>query len=283
MLEPQEHKGTAVEFQNKTVVVTGAGKGIGRATSLAFAREGANLVIADLDESALQQTTLDIRNSGGVVEAVTADCADESGVRDYLNAAANRYGRIDALFCNAGVRGRIAPITACEESDFDAILRINLRSVFLGLRLVTPIMAEQRSGSVVVTASTAALAGLASMPGYVATKHGVLGLVRAAAVDMARYGVRVNALLPGATKTPLLMGLYALSSPANPAAAAERYASTVPTGRLIEPEEIAAMSLYLCSEKARSITGAYFLVDGGRTIGAGMMTTTAGMQEGSSH
>jgi NAD(P)-dependent dehydrogenase (short-subunit alcohol dehydrogenase family) len=268
-----------VRFSNKSIVVTGAAKGIGRATAIAFAQEGANLVIVDIDEAALQATSKDISELGGHVEAITADCGDASDVRGYLDAAMTNFGRIDAFFCNAGVRGRIASITTCEESDFDDILRINLRSVFLGLRLALPIMVEQGSGAVVVTASTAALAGLASMPGYVATKHGALGLVRAAALDVAPNGVRVNALLPGATKTPLLMGLYSLSSPADPGAAADRYASTVPTGRLIEPEEIAAMTLFLCSEEARSVTGAYFLVDGGRTIGAGMMTTTAGIQE----
>jgi NAD(P)-dependent dehydrogenase (short-subunit alcohol dehydrogenase family) len=268
-----------MEFENKSVVVTGAGKGIGRATALAFAQEGARLLIADFDDESLRQTEREIRNVGASVEASCVDCGDDAGVREYLDTARSRYGRVDALFCNAGVRGRVAPITAYEECDFDNIIRSNLKSVFLGLRLALPIMVEQGEGAVVVTASTASLAGLSSMPGYVTTKHGVLGLVRAAAKDVAGKGVRVNAVLPGATKTPLLSGLYQLSSPQNPGAAAERYAATVPTGRLIEPEEIAATTLYLCSDRACGVNGAYFLVDGGRTIGAGTTTTTAGMRE----
>jgi NAD(P)-dependent dehydrogenase (short-subunit alcohol dehydrogenase family) len=264
------------DFSGKTVIVTGAAKGIGQAAAVTFARKGATLVLVDLDAAMLDEVAISLRAEGATVDTVAGDCGDEAVVRAYV-AAAVSHGGVDALFCNAGIRGRISSITTYERSAFDEIVRANLRSVFLGLRLCLPEMVARKTGSVVVTCSNSALTGLTSMPGYVATKTGALGLVRAAAADVAQYGVRVNALLPGATYTPMLNDLFTLSNPADPSASARRYAATMPTGRLIEPEEQVAMALYLCSDEARFVNGAYFLVDAGRTISAS--TTTAGMRE----
>jgi NAD(P)-dependent dehydrogenase (short-subunit alcohol dehydrogenase family) len=266
----------ARRFDGKIVIVTGAAKGIGQAAAHAFAAEGASLVLVDLDAAELAVCEGALKDLGARVRTVTGDCAEEATVRAYV-AAAEAFGQIDAFFCNAGIRGRISSITSYDAAAFNEILRANLRSVFLGLRLCLPVMVAQGHGSVVVTSSNSALTGLASMPGYVATKTGALGLVRAAACDVASHGVRVNALLPGATTTPMLNDLFSLSSPGDPQASAARYASTMPTGRLITPEEQAAMVLHLCSDQARAVTGAYFLVDAGRTISAS--TTTAGLKE----
>jgi NAD(P)-dependent dehydrogenase (short-subunit alcohol dehydrogenase family) len=266
----------AQDFIGKIAVVTGAAKGIGQAGALAFAKRGARLVLVDLDDQALEGFAKALRGDGVEVTTIVGDCGAEETAAAYVDAA-KVYGRIDAFFCNAGIRGRISSVATYDQSDFEQIVRANLRSVFLGLRFCLPVMVKQGFGSVVVNASNSAVTGLTSMPGYVATKTGALGLVRAAACDVGRHGVRVNALLPGATETPLLNDLFSLSNPGDPGASARRYAATMPTGRLISPDEQAAMVVYLCSDGASAINGASFLVDAGRTINAS--TTTAGLRE----
>ncbi len=263
---------TQMDFTGKVALITGGGNGIGRAAAVAFARHGAKVVAVDRDGAAAEATAGIVRQNGGEAIAVTADVTKSEEVKAYVKAAIGKYGRIDCFFNNAGIEGKLCPTAEYDEATFDAVIGVNLKGVFLGLRHVLPEMIRQKSGAVVNTASVAGLVASPGMPAYVASKHGVIGLTKAAAGEVARQGIRVNAVCPGPVDTRMIHALEEQISPGNPASVGERYQAALPTGRYTTPEEIANMVLFLCSDLAANTTGGQFVVDGGRTATGGAVT-----------
>src|SRR5215831_17000957 len=261
-----------MDFTGKVALVTGGGNGIGRATSVAFARHDAKVVVVDRDGVGAQATIGIIRQNGGEAIAVTADVTRSEDVKAYVKAALEKYGRIDCFFNNAGIEGKLAPTAEYEEAVFDAVIGVNVKGVFLGLRHVLPEMIRQGSGAVVNTASVAGLTATPGMPAYVASKHAVIGLTKTAAGEVARQGIRVNAVCPGPVDTRMIHSLEAQLNPADPASVSRCYQSAIPIGRYVTPDEIANTVLFLCSDLASAITGAQYVVDGARTATGGAVT-----------
>jgi NAD(P)-dependent dehydrogenase (short-subunit alcohol dehydrogenase family) len=264
-----------MDFSGKVALVTGGGNGIGRAACIAFAKQGAKVVAVDRDGAAAEATAGIIRQSGGDAVAVTADVTKSADVKAYVKAAIDKYGRVDCFFNNAGIEGKVSPIVDYDEAVFDAVLGVNVKGVFLGLKHVLPEMIRQGGGAIVNTASVAGLVGTPGMPAYVASKHAVIGLTKTAAGEVARQGIRVNAVCPGPVDTRMIHSLEAQLSPGDPASVNQRYQASLPTGRYSTAEEIANMVLFLCSDLASNTTGGQFVVDGGRTSTGGAVTSLA--------
>jgi len=261
-----------MDFSGKVALVTGGGNGIGRAACIAFAKQGAKVVAVDRDGAAAEATAGIIRQNGGDAVAVTADVTKSADVKAYVKAAIDKYGRVDCFFNNAGIEGKVSPIVDYDEAVFDAVIGVNVKGVFLGLRHVLPEMIRQGSGSVVNTASVAGLVGTPGMPAYVASKHAVIGLTKTAAGEVARQGIRVNAVCPGPVDTRMIHAIEEQIAPGNADSVGERYRAAIPSGRYTTAEEIASMVLFLCSDLASNTTGGHFVVDGGRTATGGSVT-----------
>lgn len=262
-----------MDFKDKVAVITGAGNGIGRAAALAFAARGAKVMSVDRDAAAAERTVATIRQQGGQAAACTADVTKPRDVQGYVKAALDAYGRIDCFFNNAGIEGKVAQIVDYDEAVFDQVIDVNVKGVFLGLRYVLPVLLKQKSGAVVNTASVAGLVGTPGMSAYVASKHAVIGLTKAAAGEVSRSGVRVNAVCPGPIDTRMIHALESQINPSDPSAVAERYQAALPLGRYGTADEVAGVVLFLCSDLAGNITGAQYVVDGGRTAVGGSLAT----------
>ena len=261
-----------MDFSGKVALVTGGGNGIGRAACVAFAKQGAKVVAVDRDGAAAEATAGIIRQSGGDALAVTADVTKSADVKAYVKAAIDEYGRIDCFFNNAGIEGKVSPIAEYDEAVFDAVIGVNVKGVFLGLRYELPEMIRQGGGAIVNTASVAGLVGTPGMPAYVASKHAVIGLTKTASGEVARDGVRVNAVCPGPVDTRMIHSLENQLMPNDPAKVEAAYKAALPTGRYSTVEEIANLVLFLCSDLASNITGAQYVADGGRTATGGAVT-----------
>ena len=247
-------------FQNKVALVTGAAGGIGRATALAFAREGAHLVLADRDEQAGAQVLEQVLATGAQAIFVATDVTQETQVQSMVTQAVARFGRLDCAFNNAGIEEEHMRIADCTEATFDRIMAVNVKGVWLCLKYQLAQMQQQGGGAVVNTASVAGLVGAPKMAAYTASKHAVLGLTKAAALEYGRRNIRVNAVCPGVIDTPM----YARAVAAD-AAMGATVAALHPVGRIGQPEEVAAVVLWLCSEAASFVTGLAHTVDGGMT------------------
>jgi len=263
-----------MDFSNKVAVVTGGGNGIGRAVCLGFARHGARVVVVDRDGDAAAAVAAEIGKANAI--ACTADVTRSADVQAYVKAALDTFGRIDCFHNNAGIEGKVAITAEYDEAVFDAIIGVNVKGVFLGLRHVLPVMIRQQSGSVVNTASIAGLVGTPGMPAYVASKHAVIGLTKVAAGEVGPLGIRVNAVCPGPIDTRMIRDIEKQVSPNNPGSVEERYSSGIPLRRYGTAEEVANIVLFLCSDLASNVTGAQYVVDGGRTAApAGVASSTA--------
>jgi NAD(P)-dependent dehydrogenase (short-subunit alcohol dehydrogenase family) len=261
-----------LDFTGKVAVVTGAANGIGRASALAFAKSGAKVVVVDRDAAGGEASAGIIRQQGGEARFVAADVTQAADVAGYVTAALDAYGRIDCFHNNAGIEGAWKPTAEYDEAMFDQVIAVNVKGVFLGLRHVLPVMLAQKSGAIVNTASVAGLVATPGMPAYVASKHAVIGLTKTAAGEVARSGVRVNAVCPGPVDTRMIHSLEQMINPGDPAMVGRRYQSAIPLGRYVTADEIAATVLFLCSDLAAAITGAQYVVDGGRTATGGAVT-----------
>jgi len=261
-----------MDFTGKVALITGGGNGIGRAAALAFAGRGAKVIVVDRDAAGAEGTAGAIRQQGGDARSVTADVTKSADVQAYVKAALDAYGRIDCFFNNAGIEGKVQPTAEYDEAMFDAVIGVNVKGVFLGLRHVLPVMLQQKAGTVVNTASVAGLVGTPGMPAYVASKHAVIGLTKTVSGEVARHGIRVNAVCPGPVDTRMIHALEAQLWPDDPGVAGQRYQSSLPTGRYTTPEEIANVVLFLLSDLSGNVTGAQWVVDGGRTATGGAVT-----------
>ncbi|MCX7381281.1 MAG: glucose 1-dehydrogenase [Alphaproteobacteria bacterium] len=262
-----------MDFTGKVAVVTGGGNGIGRATALGFARGGARVVVVDRDETGGAETVATIQAAGGEAIFTAANVTSSADVAAYVRLAVETYGRIDCFHNNAGIEGRIAPTADYAEDDFDAVMAVNAKGVFLGMRHVLPVMITQGGGAVVNTASVAGLAPSAGMVAYVASKHAVLGMTKVAAAEVGRNNIRVNAVCPGPIATRMTRDIARQVSPNNPDAVEARYSSSIPLGRYGTAEEVANVVLFLCSDLASNVTGTQYVVDGGRLSGAAGVTS----------
>jgi NAD(P)-dependent dehydrogenase (short-subunit alcohol dehydrogenase family) len=253
-----------VRLADKICIVTGAGSGIGRATAVLFAREGARVVVADVDEAAAEETSAQIE---GEVLVVKVDVAEEEDARALADATRSRFGRIDVLFNNAGISG-VGDLEETSLEQWERVMRVNARGVFLVSRAVVPSMIAQRSGSVINMSSAIAEMGLGRRVSYAASKGAVLALTRSMQVDCAPHGVRVNALLPGTIMTPFVER-YLRESYANEEEAVRSLRARQLTGELGQPDDVAQAALFLASDESRFVYGSALVVDGGMTGGRG--------------
>ncbi len=248
----------SMKFSGKVVVVTGAGAGIGRATALAFAAEGLKVVVADLDVSGGEGTVELIRAAGGTAVFVPCNVTLEADVMQLMAQTISTYGRLDYAFNNAGIEiehGRLADGT---QDEFDAIMGVNVKGVWLCMKYQLPLLLAQGGGAIVNTASVAGLGAAPKMSIYSASKHAVIGLTKSAAIEYAKKGIRVNAVCPAVIDTDMFRRAYE----ADPKKA--EYAAAIhPVGRIGKVEEVASAVLYLCSDDAAFTTGHALAVDGG--------------------
>jgi NAD(P)-dependent dehydrogenase (short-subunit alcohol dehydrogenase family) len=251
-----------MRLADKVCIVTGAGSGIGRASALLFAAEGARVVAADLDEAAAAATLAEIE---GQAVALQVDVADEAATRALAAATIERFGRIDVLFNNAGIAG-VGDLEETSLELWEQVMRVNVRGVFLMSRAVVPQMIAQRAGSIVNMSSAIAQTGLARRVSYAASKGAVLALTRSMQVDLAPHNVRVNALMPGTVMTPFVER-YLAESYADPEEGRRSIRSRQLTGELGVPEDIAYAALYLASDESRFVAGSGLAIDGGLTAG----------------
>ena len=245
-------------FRDKVALVTGGSSGIGRATSLAFAREGARVAIADLEPHGAAETARMIEDAGGLATVFELDVTKAEEVASLIDRVVQTYGRLDCAFNNAGIGGEVAKTADYPEEEWDRILNVNLKSVWLCMKYEIPVMEKQGSGAIVNTASIYGLAGAAGYIAYNAAKHGVVGITRTAALEYATAGIRINAVCPGYIRTPMTQP----GIDANPELE-RKMVSQTPMARLGRPEEIAGAVVWLCSDAASFVTGHTMTPDGG--------------------
>jgi NAD(P)-dependent dehydrogenase (short-subunit alcohol dehydrogenase family) len=250
-------------LEGRKIIVTGGAGSIGSATAAVLLKQGAAVMLVDLDREGLRARQQAFAAAGERVEAFGADVSDPEQVRAYVAAALAAFGRIDGLFNNAGTEGKIASIENYEVAEFDRLIAINLRGIFLGLRYVIPVMLEQGGGAIVNTGSIASERGLGGACAYNATKHGILGLTRTAAADVAARNVRVNAVLPGVIDTPLLEGMLRTMFNGDVELGKKTLGKVAPQERIGLPGEVGEVVAFLLSDAAAFVNGAAWAMDGG--------------------
>jgi NAD(P)-dependent dehydrogenase (short-subunit alcohol dehydrogenase family) len=251
------HAPSRGRFSGKVALVTGGGGGMGRATSLAFAREGAQVLVADINETAAHETVAQVTAAGGTAAAVAVDVSSASSVQHMVARAVATFGKLDIAFNNAGIHVIGVPLAELDESAWDKVININLKGVFLCMKYEIPAMIKAGGGAIVNTSSIGGVVAAPGISAYAASKHGVVGVTRAAALDYIQAGIRINCVLPGATYTAMLQDW--LHDPA----VVEGIKRQHPIGRWARPEEIAQAVLFLASDDASFIVGHPLLVDGG--------------------
>lgn len=248
--------------RDKVTVITGGSGGIGKETAALFLEEGASVVLVDIDQASLDAAANEL-DGGDRVLTVKADVSREEDVKAYVDAAIERFGRIDVFFNNAGIEGQVAPLEEQPIEMFDKVMAINVRGVYLGLRHMLPRMYAAKSGSVINMSSIAGLQGSPDVLPYVTSKHAVTGMTKVAAIEAARHNVRVNSVHPSPVNTRMMRSLEAGFDPKNAEAARAAFAAAIPLGRYGEPADVARLVLFLASDESRFITGARLRVDGG--------------------
>jgi NAD(P)-dependent dehydrogenase (short-subunit alcohol dehydrogenase family) len=251
------------KLSGRSAIITGAAGGIGFSTAKLFLAEGASVVLVDRDAEALARCAAELDPAR--VAHVAADVSQPGDVARYVALAVERFGRIDVLFANAGIEGAVMPITEYPVDAFDRVLAVNLRGPFLAIQQAAPIMTKSGGGSIIVTSSVAGLIGSSGLSAYVTSKHGVIGLVRTAAVELAKSKIRVNALNPGPIENRMMRSIEEQASPGHAEAVKQGFTAMVPLGRYGTNEEMARLALFLASNDSAYCTGAVFVADGGFT------------------
>jgi NAD(P)-dependent dehydrogenase (short-subunit alcohol dehydrogenase family) len=245
-------------MQGKVAIVTGASAGIGRATALAFAREGASVALSDVDVERGEKTAAEVAEVGVDTMFVYADVSDAADVSELVRRTVDHFGHLDFAFNNAGIEGGQAPVGECTIENWDRTIAVNLTGVFLCMHEEIPAMLAGGGGAIVNNASVAGLVGFAGIPAYTASKHGIVGLTKTTALDYATNGIRVNAVCPGVIDTEMITRFTHGDQEA-----AKQLEQTEPVGRLGTPAEIADAVVWLCSDRATFVTGQALAVDGG--------------------
>jgi NAD(P)-dependent dehydrogenase (short-subunit alcohol dehydrogenase family) len=246
-------------MKNKVAFVTGGGSGIGQAAAVALAREGASVIVSDIADDRGEGTAEIIRTQGGRARFVHCDVSKGQDLDSAIQQAVATYGRVDVAFNNAGVAGKRAATALLTEADWDEVLSVNLKGVWLSMKSELACMIRQGSGAIVNTSSTRGMAGAKGSAIYAAASHGIIGLTRSAALDYAGANIRINAVCPGATRTPMMEALLA----GNPAMESQMI-GRIPMSRMGSPSEIAEAVVWLCSDAAAFVTGHCLVVDGGQ-------------------
>jgi 3-oxoacyl-[acyl-carrier protein] reductase len=254
------------KLQGLVAVVTGAGSGIGRASAVEFAREGASVVAADLNAASAAETADQILSAGGQAESVQVDVTQRSQVEQMVKTAVDKFGRLDVLYNNAGLPQSFTPFEDSTDELFDRIFNVNVKGVFFGCRAAIPQMKAQGGGVILNTASTAGIRPRPGLAVYAASKGAVITMTKALAIELAPFRIRVVSINPVATDTPMLPSFIGVEQGADEAEGRRRFIATIPWGRLNKPEDIARAAVFLASADAEMVTGTAFEVDGGRDI-----------------
>ena len=244
-------------LEGKVALITGGAGGIGKVTAERFLLEGAKVVLVDLFEEALQEVKKELESYGEVL-TIQADVSKEADVQNYVNQTVEQFGKIDVFFNNAGIVGKMGRLVDISVEDFDQVMNVNARGVFLGLKYVLPVMTKQGYGSVINTSSVSGLHGSKRLSPYIASKHAVVGLTKAAAIEVAKANVRVNSVHPSPVNTSMARDLEEGLNVDE-----ERLAKTIPLRRYGESSDIANLVLFLASDESSFVTGAQYRADGG--------------------
>ncbi|MFC4557640.1 SDR family NAD(P)-dependent oxidoreductase [Virgibacillus kekensis] len=249
-------------LEGKTAIITGGAGGIGKKTAEIFLKEGANVSLVDMKQDALDEVKSELEQHGNVL-TVEADVTNEADVKNYVKMTKDEFGSIDVFFNNAGIEGTVAPIAEQELDDFQKVMSVNAKGIFLGLKHVIPVMTEQKSGSIINTSSVAGLMGFPGLAPYVTSKHAVIGLTKTAALEVADSNVRVNSIHPSPVDTRMMRSLEKGFNPEDSAQAKEEQEQGIPMGRYAESEDISNLVLFLASDDSSFISGAQYRIDGG--------------------
>ncbi|RDI14580.1 glucose 1-dehydrogenase [Flavobacterium sp. AG291] len=254
-------------FNGKTVIITGAGMGLGLAAAKVVADRGANLTLVDYNEEALSKAKEEILSTAPNAKILTivADVSNEEAVKNYVDKTIAEFGQIDGFYNNAGIEGKQAPITEYDIDVFKKVIDINLMGVYYGLRYVIPAMQKNGGGKIVNVASVGGIRGVVNQMPYVASKHAVSGMTKNAAIEYGKDNIFTNAIAPGAILTPMVAGAFKQVNPQDPAAAEKEYAQRNPTRRLGKPEEVGKLVAFLLSDDCQYVNGQTIAIDGGES------------------
>lgn len=253
-----------MRLANKVAIITGAGSGMGRATSILFAKEGAKVVVADINDSGGQETVRVIKANGGDAIFIHTDVSKAADVDGLIKKAVKTFGKLDILYNNAAIPQKAIPVELMDEAEWDRIYAVNVKGVFFGAKYAIPEMKKNGRGVIINTASIGGVRVRPAFAAYNSSKGAVIVLTKALALELAQYNIRVNCINPVSTDTPMLPQFLAAS--ADLQSGVKQLKSTIPLGRLATPEDIANAALYLASDEASLVTGIGLDVDGGRGI-----------------